>query len=53
MKKFTTGMAITTIIISIAIISVVVILFNTDLGKKIWEGLVWFYNGLVDFNWEN
>ena len=46
-------MAITTIIISMAIITFGVLLFKTDLGKKIWEGLVWFYNGLVDFNWEN
>lgn len=53
MKKFNANMAWTTIIVAISIITFGVLLFKTELGKKIWEGLVWFYNGLVDFNWEN
>lgn len=42
-----------TIIITISIITIGVIIFQTDLGKKIWEGLVWFYKGIEDFNWSN
>ena len=53
MKNFSPRIAWFTIILTIAIISIGVIVFQTDVGKKIWEGLVWFYRGLEDFNFNN
>lgn len=45
---------ITIIIVIVTIITTIVVLYaKTDIFKRIAQAIVWFYNGLKDFNWNN
>jgi len=41
-------------LIIVALITICIVLYaKTDVFKRIADWLVWFYNGLKDFNWSN
>lgn len=41
------------IMTTIAVLSLGVLIFRTQVGVAIWEFLVWLYNGLKDFDFTN
>lgn len=44
----------TILLIIVAVITTGVVLYaKTDIFKRIADWVVWFYNGLKDFNWSN